>query len=277
MISFSTSSTIRFVALAATSVLALTACVSDGTSLRAPTADQTTTTRPVVTSALPEEESSSGISLQSPDFEPGGAIPVSATCAGGSVLPTLTWNDVPEGTVELAITLSDQTNFEEPLLVYLVAGIDPSIRSIEDGALPEGAVETLNDWGSQGFGSPCLEAISGEGNTRDLQFRLHALSSTPQVQDGGHGSDSWDAVRTRATESAALLMRFFPEPDIVEDPLVTDETFAGEDPVLSEDQPLATQTPQSESSTTLPAATGAGSDDQTEDSPPELNATSIFE
>lgn len=269
MISFSTTAKHKPLAIALFAALFLGACASgDGTSLRAPTADQTTTTRPVVTSAVPQEESASGIELSSPDFDPAGAVPISATCAGGSILPTLTWSDVPEGTVELAITLSDQTDFENPLLIHLIGGIDPSVRSIQSGSLPEGAVETLNDWGLQGFGSPCIEAISGDGTVRDLQFRLHALSSSPQIQTGGHGNDSWTAIQTRATESAALLMRFVPEPEVIEEvPLEEGEP-------LDDEAPPEAQQPEPQSSTTLPPAT-QGSNNESDDSAPELNATSI--
>jgi len=193
----------------AASMMLVAGCASDGRDLAEPTPDQTTTTRPPPpTSAPPFENSSTGVALTSPDFEPGGLIPVSATCAGQNVFPTLDWGEVPEGAVELAVTLADQTDPDEPLLLWLMAGIDPDVTGLESGRFPNQdptAFETLNDYGNPGYGEPCLDTFSS--GRRDIQFRLYVLMAPSELEPGAPGNDSWRTLRASSVESATLLAR----------------------------------------------------------------------
>lgn len=193
--------------MAGLAVIALLAagCSSDGRDLAAPASWQTTTTRPPPpTSALDQEVGPSGLTLTSPTFEPGGPFPVSATCDGDNIFPDLSWSNVPEQATELAVTLSDQTNPEEPLLLWLMAGIDPSNEGLSAGTMPVGAFETLNDYGNPGFGTPCIAA---EEAGRDLQFRLHVLTQPSGIAPGDPGNEAWNSVRAGSIESASLLSR----------------------------------------------------------------------
>ncbi len=106
---------------------------------------------------------------------------------------------------ELAVTLSDQTDPENPLLVWMMGGIDPSVRSLDSGVMAVGGYETLNDYGQPGWGSPCIESL-GAGE-RDLQFRIYVMESPTDVQAGDPGNEAWDTVTAAAIDSATLLMR----------------------------------------------------------------------
>jgi phosphatidylethanolamine-binding protein (PEBP) family uncharacterized protein len=182
------------------------ACANDGRDLSAPLDWQTTTTRPLPpTSALDQEVSDTGLSLTSPLFEPGADIPISATCAGDNVFPDLTWSGVQPTAVELAVTLSDQTDPENPLLLWLMAGIDPSNSGLQAGTMPIGAFETLNDYGNPGYGTPCLESYSD--GVRDVQFRLHVLTRPSGVAPGAPGNEAWASIKAGSVDSASLLAR----------------------------------------------------------------------
>jgi len=184
----------------------LAGCASDGRSLREASANQTTTTRPPPpTSALDEESSPSGLSLSSPDFEPGGTAPIDTTCEGRNVFPNLTWSEVPAGAAEIAVTLSDQTDPEEPLLLWLMAGISPSTTGLQAGTAPAGAFETLNDYGNLGYGSPCLDSLAN--GRRDLQFRIYILEQPSGLAGSDPGNQAWDSLRAQASDSATVLMR----------------------------------------------------------------------
>ncbi len=192
---------IGFLALA----LVGSSCADDGRDLAAPASWQTTTTRPPPPTSAPDQESGpSGMTLTSPAFEAGAEFPVSATCDGDNIFPDLNWSDVPDGAVELAVTLSDQTNPEEPLLLWLMAGIEPSNGGLAAGTMPVGAFETLNDYGNPGFGTPC---ISSADTGRDLQFRLHVLPQPSGIAPGDPGNEAWNTVRAASIESASLLAR----------------------------------------------------------------------
>lgn len=181
-------------------------CASDGRDLAEPADWQTTTTRPPPpTSALPQEVSLSGVTLSSPDFDPGEDISVSATCGGDNLFPNLDWANVPGGTAELAVTLVDQTDPDEPLLLWLMAGIKPDRTSLQSGFLPDGAIETLNDYGNPGYGTPCLESFAS--GRRDLQFRLYVLTQPSGLEAGDPGNEAWATLRASTTETASLLAR----------------------------------------------------------------------
>ena len=190
-------------------IVVLAGCASDGRSLREASADQTTTTRPPPpTSALDQERSPTGLELKSPDFLPGAPAPIDVTCDGENRFPNLAWEQVPVGAAELAVTLSDQTDPENGLLLWLMAGISPSETGLQSGIAPAGAYETLNDYGNLGYGNPCLEGL-GEG-TRDLQFRLYVLDQPSGLAPGDPGNDAWLSLQAQATDSATVLMRITP-------------------------------------------------------------------
>lgn len=187
-------------------------CASDGRTMREPAAWQTTTTRPSPPTSAPISEiSETGLSLTSPNFEPGDTAPVETTCDGGNKPPSLEWSDVPEAAVELAITLTDQSDPEDPLLLWLVAGISPQSSGLASGELPNGVFETLNDYGNLGFGQPCISATSE--TKRDLQFRLYVLEHQSGLAPGEPGNEAWDTLNAAATDSASLLMRISPQPE----------------------------------------------------------------
>ncbi|MFW2380485.1 MAG: YbhB/YbcL family Raf kinase inhibitor-like protein, partial [Acidimicrobiales bacterium] len=147
-----------------------------------------------------------GMSLSSSEFAAGGEAPISATCESGVNLhPGFQWSGVPESAVELGITLSDQTDPANPLLLWLMAGLNPDAGSLAQGDLPPGAFETLNDYGQPGWGNPCIETF--QTGRRDLQFRLYALDRPSDISPGGPGNTSWDELAARSIDSATILMR----------------------------------------------------------------------
>ena len=187
-------------------VLVCSGCAGDGRELRETQAWQTTTTRPSPPTSAPDQEAApSGLELSSPAFSPGGQLPDSATCAGGNIFPELEWSAVPPLGIELVLTLSDQTDPAQPVLLWQLAGIEPDLGRLEAGKVPIGAFETLNDFGNPGFGLPCLETMA-EG-TRELQFRLYVLTSPSGIAPGGDGSQAWQRVRAGALESSSILAR----------------------------------------------------------------------
>lgn len=193
-------------ALVLLSAVSVTGCADDGRELAAPKSWQTTTTRPPPPTSAPlQETGAAGLTLSSPLFEPGDDIPPSATCAGDNVFPDLTWTGVPENTVELAVTLSDQTDPDEPLLLWLMAGIDPSNDGLAAGTMPTGAFETLNDYGNPGYGTPCLETFAS--GPRDLQFRLHVMTNPSGIAPGDPGNEAWTTIRAQSVDTASLLAR----------------------------------------------------------------------
>lgn len=185
---------------------ALASCASDGRDLAEAQPWQTTTTRPAPpTSAPPQLEGLDGLTLSSPDFEPGDPAPLAQTCAGANQAPELEWSNVPDDAAELAITLADQTDPAKPLLLWLVAGIDPSTTSLDGANLAEGVATALNDYGQSGWGNPCIETLK-EG-VLDLQFKLHVLTEPSGILDSDPGNEAWATLSAAAVDSATVLMK----------------------------------------------------------------------
>lgn len=196
----------RLIALVLVAVLSAASCADDGKELASPQPWQTTTTRPLPPTSAPDQSSGiDGLVLASPDFEPGGMAPPLVTCAGQNLHPAFTWSNVPDEAVELAITLSDQTDASNPLLLWLMAGLDPDAGVLAQGDLPPGAFETLNDYGQPGWGNPCLESF--QTGRRDLQFRLYVLDRPSEISPGAPGNVAWDELAARSIDSASVLMR----------------------------------------------------------------------
>lgn len=196
---------LKFIALPVVLTLIFGACANDGRDLADARDWQTTTTRPPPpTSAPPQGISESGLTLSSPDFAPAGVAPALVRCDGSNFFPTLQFANVPSDAVELAVTLSDQTDPEKPILLWLMGGLSPDRTELPSGVLPNGAYETLNDYGQLGWGNPCLESLAA--GSRDLQFKVYVMTRVPAIAAGDPGNEAWDTLAASAVDNATLLM-----------------------------------------------------------------------
>jgi Raf kinase inhibitor-like YbhB/YbcL family protein len=93
------------------------------------------------------------LSLSSPAFADGAAIPRRFTCDGGEVSPPLRWSGVPSGARELALVVEDPDAAR--FVHWTVLAIPATTRGFAAGRLPAGAVETENSFGKRGWGGPC--------------------------------------------------------------------------------------------------------------------------
>ena len=103
-------------------------------------------------------------SVQSSSFTDGGEIPSRFTCEGADVSPALSWSDVPTGAKSLALIVDDPDapDPQAPKMTWVhwvLYNIPPTVsglpEAVEQGALPSGTREGLNDWKRLGYGGPC--------------------------------------------------------------------------------------------------------------------------
>lgn len=104
------------------------------------------------------------LTLTSPAFPPGGAIPVRCTCEGPDLSPPLEWTGVPAGTRSLALIVDDPDapDPRAPKLTWVhwvLYNLPPPASGLPEGvaaaALPTGTLQGLNDWKRIGYGGPC--------------------------------------------------------------------------------------------------------------------------
>lgn len=107
--------------------------------------------------------------LTSTAFEHEGMIPAKYTCANGEMSPPLSISDVPEGTKSMVLIMDDPDAPMETWVHWIVGGIDPSVKEIEEGTIP-GTWEGKNSWGKNEYGGPCPPS-----GTHRYFFKLYAL------------------------------------------------------------------------------------------------------
>lgn len=200
--------------LAIAAATSLTACRSDGRELRPPRPDQTASISSAATPGegteftLPEiddaDDTGDTAPMTSAPSQGGGGIgavvapwidgaPIDPrnTCDGLNVSPALSWGPGPEGTVEVALSLSD---LDAPDFVHwVVAGLDPTDLGVDEGSLPIGAVEATNGVGDIGYTGPCPPA----GSTHRYVLTVHYLGEESGLADGATGAEM--LARIRAT------------------------------------------------------------------------------
>ncbi len=117
-----------------------------------------------------------------------GAIDARYTCDGANVSPALSWTAAPVGTVEIAITLTDD---DAPGFVHwVIGGIDPSNIALGEATVPEGAYQATNGDGEIGYSGPCPPTGSEHG----YRVTVHYLGQQIELGDGADGHDLLLAV-----------------------------------------------------------------------------------
>jgi len=144
------------------------------------------------------------IVLTSPAFADGGVIPARYARDGDDVPPPLRWSGIPAGTAELALVLVDHDAPRGAFIHWIVAGLDPTLDGIEDGAATR-KVEGVNSWGEIGYGGP--QPPRGDPPHRYV-FTLYALAEPSKLVEGARYVDFVDAIRGKELTEGRLVGRY---------------------------------------------------------------------
>jgi hypothetical protein len=141
--------------------------------------------------------------LSSPDFAQGASIPARFTCEGQNGSPTLAIAGVPAGAQSLVLIVDDPDAPSGTFTHWLIWNIPPGTKSLVGGALPGGAVQGTNDFGSLGYSGPCPPS-----GTHRYFFRLSALDASLHLAAGASREDVEGAMRGHVLGSAELMGRY---------------------------------------------------------------------
>lgn len=145
------------------------------------------------------------LTLSSPAFQPNSFIPVQYTCDGDSLSPPLTWSDLPDGTVELALLFEDPDAPGGTLVQWILYGIDPSLGGIEEGKPPAGSLGGKNDYGRVDYAGPCPPV----GKARRYIFTLLALGQPSGLSERADArSDLPYALQGKVLGQAQLTVKY---------------------------------------------------------------------
>jgi Raf kinase inhibitor-like YbhB/YbcL family protein len=174
------------------------ACASDGRTLRAPASGASAP--PLATTTAPAQGGTlaSVLTLTSTAFSNGSAIPVELTCDGAGESPPLSWGAVPEGTVEIVVTVIDPD--ARGFVHWVMAGVDPTVQALGQGGVPEGVAQAQNSGGSIGWTGPCPP----KGTPHHYVFTLYALKSASGITNGMPAADALAALAKLKAQTAVL-------------------------------------------------------------------------
>ncbi len=143
---------------------------------------------PGITPEQKRTSTTANITLESPSFKAGASLPVKYTCDGENSWPPFRWSGVPREAEELVLlVLSNDPAEQELLFDWAVGGLDPSLTSIEEGQLPEGAVI-----GENSFGKSAYHVCPPQGESESYVFMLFAIPKALNPEPG------FDAAKLRA-------------------------------------------------------------------------------
>jgi Raf kinase inhibitor-like YbhB/YbcL family protein len=121
------------------------------------------------------------LTLTSPGFATGSAIPPAYTCDGKDMSPALAWAGAPAGTKSFALIVDDpdapdpaapKMTWVHWVLYNLPATTDRLPEAVAPDQLPAGTKQGKNDWKRTGYGGPCPPI----GRHRYF-FKLYALDT----------------------------------------------------------------------------------------------------
>jgi Raf kinase inhibitor-like YbhB/YbcL family protein len=135
-------------------VAVLASCSTDGTSMVQPGSNGATAPTIFVpeTVAPMFDESVQTFLVGSQAFESAGTLPIQYTAQGTNTSPPLEWGGVPEGTVDLALVMTDPT--ADGFIHWLIWGLDPLAIRLDPGTVAPEAVQGTNDFGIVGYSGP---------------------------------------------------------------------------------------------------------------------------
>ena len=121
------------------------------------------------------------VKLESKAFADNQPIPRQYTGEGSDVSPPLTWSNLPEGTVELALIVDDpDAPRAEPFVHWVMYKIPLGMTGAEEGfassrtaTSPVGPIMGKNDFGKLGYGGP----MPPPGKVHHYIFTLYALDT----------------------------------------------------------------------------------------------------
>jgi Raf kinase inhibitor-like YbhB/YbcL family protein len=152
--------------------------------------------RPRAERPLPEP-----ITVSSPAFAAGSAIPQRFTCDGDDRSPPLGWSGLPATTVEIALVVDDPDAPRGTYVHWIVVGLDPASAELAEATVPPGGRQARNSAGKAAYTGPCPP----EGPPHHYRFTVYALQRPADVGDDASPETAIEAIEAAATARGRLV------------------------------------------------------------------------
>lgn len=140
------------------------------------------------------------LQLKSNAFQLNRAIPSKHTCDGENISPQLSWDGLPEGTKSLALIVDDPDAPSKTWTHWIVFNISPTAKGSEEGKVPQGGVQGVNDFGDQAYGGPCPPR-----GTHRYFFKLYALDQPLKLSAGASKEQVEQAMKVHVLAEGDLV------------------------------------------------------------------------
>jgi len=142
------------------------------------------------------------LTLESPAFIEGGAIPSICGYRKGNVSPSLSWSLPPSGTRSFALLVEDPD--ARGWVHWIAWNIPYTAHGVPEGVpksakLPDGTRQGTNDFGEIGYGGPCPPS-----GVHRYTFRLMALDTLLDLAPGAERYELTKAIDGHVLEETRL-------------------------------------------------------------------------
>lgn len=140
------------------------------------------------------------LTISSPAFSHGGAIPARYTCDGAHTSPPLVIGKIPPAALTLALIMDDPDAPMGTWVHWVVWNIPPGTGEITENGLPQGASQGRNDWKRNSYGGPCPPS-----GTHRYYLRLYALDTQLHLLPSTTKSDLEQAMQGHILARGELM------------------------------------------------------------------------
>jgi Raf kinase inhibitor-like YbhB/YbcL family protein len=152
---------------------------------------------------------SAKLTVTSPAFEPGHAIPAKYSCQGDDASVPLKWTGAPANTKSFALICDDPDAPGGKWVHWVIYNLSADANSLPENtakseALPNGAAQGRNSFGNIGYGGPCPPA----GKAHRYFFKLYALDATLSLQGQAGKEELLSAMRSHIVAQGELMGTF---------------------------------------------------------------------
>ena len=139
------------------------------------------------------------LSLTSPAFKDGSAIPTQFTCDGQDRSPALSWSGAPDGTASFTLIVEDPDAPSGTFIHWVLYDIPAHVQSLPEGVAKGPTLASLGGAkqgqtgfkGTPGYGGPCPP----KGPAHHYHFRLFAVDKPLGLAPGASRDDVVQAMR----------------------------------------------------------------------------------
>ncbi len=147
------------------------------------------------------------MTLTSPAFTEGAAIPRKYTCDAENVSPPLAWTGVPAAAKSLALIVDDPDAPAGTWVHWVVFNQGALTPGLPEGIQPEdtriGGIQGTTSFGKTGYGGPCPPS-----GTHRYFFRLYALDTDLPLKSNARAGDVRSAMQGHVLAEATLMGRY---------------------------------------------------------------------